>query len=170
MTVREAIPADHDAIREVNRQAFGGEDEARLVDLLRGDGVVPVELVAVEAGDVVGHILFSHLSVETSGGPIAAVSLAPMSVRPEWQSRGIGSSLVREGLAMCRARGSKAVMVVGHPAYYPRFGFSARLAAQLSSPYSDAGDAWMAVELEPGALEGISGVVKYAEAFGALES
>jgi putative acetyltransferase len=162
--VREETPQDHEAIREVNRLAFKGEEEAQLVDRLRADGLVVASLVAVEDGQVVGHILFSELAIQTNEGGLRAVALAPMAVRPEAQRRGIGSALVRQGLRVCRERGRSAVIVVGHPAYYPRFGFSAERARNLRSPFS--GDAFMALELTPRALENVIGTVRYPEAFG----
>jgi putative acetyltransferase len=167
-TVREEIPADVAAIREVNRAAFGGDDEARLVDLLRSSDCVLASLVAVAGDRVIGHILFSPLVIETPEGERAAAALAPMAVLPEWQRRGVGSALVRFGLDACRRQGIGAVIVVGHPEYYPRLGFSAALARNLQSPYPELGDAWMALELTPGALSGVSGRVRYPEAFAAL--
>jgi putative acetyltransferase len=155
---------DHRAIRHVNRLAFGGEEEARLVDRLRAEGFVVVSLVAVEGGRVVGHILFSELPIETETGAIRAVALAPMAVLPERQRQGIGSALVREGLAFCRQGGYAAAVVVGHPDYYPRFGFSAELAKHLTAPFS--GEAFMALELTPRALEGVKGTVTYPPPFG----
>ncbi len=165
--IREETLHDREAIGDVNRLAFGGQDEARLVDQLRADGLVVVSLVAVEGGEVVGHILFSELPIQTANGAIAAVSLAPMAVRPEWQSRGIGSALVRAGLSACRKRAKSVAIVLGHPNYYPRFGFSPELAKQVECPFPGAGEAWMALELTPGALAGITGTVRYPEAFDA---
>ena len=162
--IREEIAADYDAILELNRLAFGGNDEAEIVDRLRSAGIVVASLVAIENDEIVGYIMFSQLPVETAQGIIEAVSLAPMSVDPKWQRRGIGSALVRQGLERCRQRGKSIVLVVGHPGYYPRFGFSAELARNLHGPFS--GDAWMALELEPGALENVKGTVRYPEAFG----
>ena len=155
-TIREEIPADIAAIAEVNRAAFGGEDEVKLVDLLRSSGHVLVSLVALDGDRVIGHILFSPLVIETPDGERAAAALAPMAVLPEWQRRGAGSALVRAGLDECRRKDMGVVIVVGHPEYYPRFGFSAALAQDLDSPYPDLGDAWMALELTPGALAGVS--------------
>ena len=167
-TVREELPSDVAAIREVNRAAFGGEEEARLVDVLRSSACVLASYVAVAGERVVGHILFSPLVIETPEGERPAAALAPMAVLPEWQRRGLGSALVGAGLGACRRQGIGIVIVVGHPEYYPRFGFSAALARNLRSAYSDLGDAWMALELTPGALAGISGVVRYHEAFAGL--
>ena len=161
--IREEIPDDYDAVRELNRTAFEGEAEGRLVDRLRSDGAVIVSLVAVEGCDIVGHILFSDLLIETDQAILHAVSLAPMAVAPKFQRRGIGSGLVRHGLAVCRERGKSVVVVLGHPEYYPRFGFSTELAKNLRGPYS--GGAWMALELIPDALDGVQGTVRYPKAF-----
>lgn len=168
MLVREETPDDLDVIREVNRQAFGGEAEVKLIDQLRADGDVVLSLVAQIDGEVVGHILFSKLESETTGGIIKAVALAPMAVSPEFQERGIGTAMVERGLALCRERGYNVVVVLGHPAYYPRFGFSSEKAKVLRSPYSELGEAYMALELVPGALRGVSGSIRYAKAFDAL--
>jgi putative acetyltransferase len=164
VVIREEIGADKEAIREVNDLAFGGPDEARLIERLRSDVLVIASLVAIEAERVVGHILFSELPVEADGAAIHAAALAPMAVRPERQRQGIGSSLVRRGLEICRARGIELVIVLGHPAYYPRFGFSARKAERLRAPFS--GDAFMALELVPGVLDGLTATVRYPPAFG----
>jgi putative acetyltransferase len=161
--IREEIPDDYASVRELNRTAFEGEAEGELVDRLRNDGSVVVSLVAVEGGDIVGHILFSDLVVETDQAILGAVSLAPLAVAPRLQRRGIGSALVRHGLAVCRERGKSVVVVLGHPEYYPRFGFSTELAKNLRGPYS--GDAWMALELIPHVLDGVQGTVRYPKAF-----
>lgn len=163
-TIRHETHANHDAIREVNRLAFGREDEARLVDALREGGYARVSLVAEEHSEVVGHILFSDLSIVTPHGIVEALALAPMVVLPSRQRQGIGSLLVREGLRVCREAGHRIVVVLGHPEFYPRFGFSAGLAERLRSPFS--GPAFMAVELVPGALKGIEGEVRYPPPFG----
>ena len=160
--VRAERDADIAAIRTVNREAFGGEAEVELVDAVRANGDAAVSLVAETDTDVIGHILFSHLPIRAPGTEVAAVALAPMSVFPRWQRRGVGSALVRTGLDRCRNAGFAAVVVLGHPAYYPRFGFSTDLAEQLQAPFS--GPAFMALELVPGALRD-GGVVRYPDAF-----
>ncbi|HEX5271417.1 MAG TPA: GNAT family N-acetyltransferase [Gemmataceae bacterium] len=165
--VREETPEDLEAIREVNRRTFGREGEARLVDALRDGGYLRLSLVAEEGGQVVGHILFSDLPIVTPTGTRHALALAPMAVLPERQRQGVGSRLVREGLRAGVAAGHRAVVVLGHPDYYPRFGFSARLAGRLKAPFS--GPAFMALELVPGALDGVTGEVRYPPPFG-LES
>jgi putative acetyltransferase len=153
------------AIAALSRAAFAGDYEAELIEDLRRDGAVVASLVALEAGAVVGHILFSDLSIEIDGRAISAASLATMAVRPDHQRQGIGSRLVSEGLSVVRQRRRSAVIVVGHVAYYPRFGFSAELARKLESPFR--GDRFMALELVPGALAGRAGSVRYPAAFGA---
>jgi putative acetyltransferase len=161
--IRGEVPGDEEAIRRVNCLAFGGDDEARLVEALRDQGYLRVSLVAEEGGEVVGHILFSELSIATESGEVEALSLAPMAITPERQRRGNGSRLIREGLRRCQEEGHRIVVVLGHPDYYPRFGFSARLAERLRSPYS--GPAFLALELVPGALENVVGEVRYPPPF-----
>lgn len=163
--IRQELPEDFDAVRELNRLAFGQDAEGRLVDLLRRTGDALTSLVATdeETGNVIAHIFFSRVRIETATGYVDAVSLAPMAVLPDWQRKGIGSSLVRRGLEECRALGEKIVVVLGHADYYPRFGFSAELAKPLEGPHN--GPEWMALELAEGALAGVSGKVRYAEAF-----
>ena len=164
--IRAEVPTDYDAIREVNRPAFGGEDEARLVAALRDAGYVKMSQVAEVGGQVVGHILFSVLPIVRADGTVEALALSPLAVLPSHQRRGIGSSLVREGLTACTEVGHRIVVVLGHPEFYPRFGFSAELAGRLKSPFS--GPSFMAAELVPGALEGVKGEVRYPPPFGAL--
>ncbi len=163
--VRPESPADHAAIAEVNRLAFGQEEEAALVTALRDADYVTFSLVAEMNQRLVGHILFGPLAIVTPQGDIPALSLAPMAVLPGHQRQGVGSQLVAEGLNRCRDAGHRIVIVLGHPDYYPRFGFSAKLAESLQSPFSGS-DAWMAVELVPGALRGLAGAVKYPPPFG----
>lgn len=163
LLTRLETAADIAAIREVNTEAFRGTLEAELVDALRHDGKVIASLVAEDRGAVIGHILFSRLSIETATKTIPAAGLAPMAVTPEHQRRGVGSVLVRAGLDRCRTLGEQIVLVVGHPDYYPRFGFSHALTRDLRSPYDS--EAFMALELHPGALHGVSGDVRYPPAF-----
>ena len=162
--IRDEQPADLDPIRAVNQAAFGRAGEADLIDHLRSEGATLLSLVAEQNGQLVGHILFSRMTIETPLGSIAAVSLAPMAVLPERQGQQIGSELVRRGLAELRARGERIVIVLGHEHYYPRFGFSSEMARSLQSPFPP--DAFMALELVEGALAGIRGVVRYPAAFG----
>lgn len=164
MIIREEKFGDAAAIASVNRQAFGGHEEAVLVEALRAGNYVVASLVALEDDAIIGHILFSPLPIETAAGEIPAAALAPVAVLPEHQSRGVGGALIRRGLELCRDRGCTAVVVVGHPEYYPRFGFSAELASRLAAPFT--GPAFMALELTPGALDGVTGPIRYAPPFG----
>ncbi len=168
MTIRPETAADHDAIRHVNRLAFAQDAEADLVDALRDGRYVRVSLVAEVDGQVVGHILFSDLPILTKDSTVTALALAPMAVLPEFQNQGIGSALVRRGLELCREQGHRIVVVLGHPQFYPRFGFSSQLAAHLDSPYSGR-ESFMALELVPGALDGVAGRVQYPPPFRAWE-
>ncbi|MDO9223698.1 MAG: N-acetyltransferase [Caulobacter sp.] len=160
MCPRPAEAADHAAIHALVAAAFGQPDEAALVDQLRADGDALVELVAEVEGEIIGHILFSPLTTDT-GQRFAA--LAPLSVRPGRQRQGLGLKLMAAGLEACRVAGVEAVIVLGHPAYYPRAGFSAQAAKTVRAPFS--GPAFMALELTPGALERPV-TVTYARAFG----
>jgi putative acetyltransferase len=164
--IRPETSADHEAICHVNRLAFGQDEEARLVEGLREGGYLRLSLVAARAGEVFGHILFSDLPIITESGTAPALALAPMAVLPAFQNQGIGSALVRRGLDECRRQGHQIVVVLGHPHFYPRFGFSAKLAASLASPFP-GGESFMAVELVPGALDGVKGRVQYPPPFGA---
>jgi len=155
---------ERSAIRSINEAAFGRRHEADLVDGLRTEGVVLVSLVAEMDTRIVGHILFSRMWIDTSDGPFPAAALAPMAVLPEHQRRGIGGRLIRRGLDLLHTRGEGAVIVLGHAGYYPRFGFSSGKAGALESPFPP--EAFMALELRPGALDGIRGKVRYAAAFG----
>ncbi|MBI2909680.1 MAG: N-acetyltransferase [Chloroflexi bacterium] len=161
-------PEDHQAIHEVNALAFGREVEARLVDALRGspDFIPEFSMVAVEDGKVVGYIMFVPLAIETQRGTVPALALGVLAIRPEFQRRGIGSELVRRGLADCLGLRHKIVVVVGHAEYYPRFGFSSARAKGLKAPFEVPDEAFMVLELEPGALDGVSGMVRYPAAFG----
>ncbi|MGA7126587.1 MAG: N-acetyltransferase [Chthoniobacterales bacterium] len=164
MTIREENKADFPEIAALTQAAFGGDYEATLIEKLRAAHLVIVSLVAVEQGSVIGHIPFSELEVEVDGRRVTAAALAPMAVRPDRQRRGIGSKLVETGLDGLRDRSYEAVIVLGHPDYYPRFGFTPSLTASLVAPFS--GRAFMGLELMSGSLSGSRGSVEYPEAFG----
>jgi putative acetyltransferase len=166
MHVRVERPADADAIRELNRLAFDGPTEARIVDALRGVASPLVSLVAEEHGAIVGHILFSPVTL-ASASHLSLMGLAPMAVLPAHQRAGIGSALVHAGLEACRELGTIGVVVLGHAAYYPRFGFVPGSRFGLSCEYDVPDDVFMAVELKDGALAGHAGIVRYHREFGA---
>ena len=156
-------PPEHLVIRAVNEAAFGGSEEADLVDKLRGDHAL-ISLVAECELGVVGHILFSRMWIRTPSKLVPTVALAPVAVLPEHQRKGIGQRLIVHGLELLKNQGERIVIVVGHPDYYPRFGFSTAKAAPLESPFPR--DAFMALELGEGALDGVHGAVIYPPAFG----
>lgn len=159
-----AHPEELSTIRSINEAAFGGTEEADLVDKLRVDGDVLASLVAEANGRLIGHILFSRMWIETVTGQLSAVALAPLAVLPEYQRQGVGQQLTMRGLDLLRENGEKIVVVVGHPDYYPRFGFSREIAQFIESPFPR--DAFMILELSSGALENVSGKVVYPAAFG----
>jgi putative acetyltransferase len=162
--IRPELVADHDAVRHVQRLAFGRDAEAGLVDALRAGGYARVSVVAENDGRVVGHVLFSDLPIITKAETVAGLALAPLAVLPAWQRQGIGTALVQRGLEICRAQSHRIVVVLGEPDYYQRFGFSSELTARLESPFS--GElAFMAVELVPRALDDIAGKVQYPPPF-----
>jgi putative acetyltransferase len=119
MIVRKETPADHAAVRRVNQLAFGTDNEADLVDALRQEANPYLSLVAIEDGQIVGHIFFSPVTIESETLTFTAMGLAPMAVLPEYQKRGIGSALVEYGFGECRRIGHNIVVVVGHSEYYP---------------------------------------------------
>jgi putative acetyltransferase len=164
VNIRQEQPQDRAAIWRVNHDAFDRDDEADLVDALRDGGWSRLSMVAEVESAIVGHVLFSQLIVRTERGDVPGLALAPMAVLPQFQRQGIGSRLVRHALELCRQDGHRFVIVLGHPEFYPRFGFSSALAKPLRSPFT--GDVWMAMELEPGALAGVAGDVIYAPPFG----
>ena len=166
MSVRPASTADYAAVARLLADAFGGPGEARLVELIRAsDGHLPdLELVADLDGEVVGHILLSPVRV----GGAAALALAPMAVAPAHQRRGIGSALVRAGVERAAARPEAAVVVLGHPEYYPRFGFERASAYGVEPPWPEIPDEAFLVLPLPAYTEACRGVVVYPPAFDAV--
>ncbi|HEY8572190.1 N-acetyltransferase [Phenylobacterium sp.] len=158
--IRHARAADHPAIAATVEAAFGRADEARLVERLRAGQDVLFELVAVEDGEVTGHVLFSRLYADR---PELIAALAPLAVRPDRQAAGVGSALVKAGLENAREFGAWGVIVLGEPAYYGRFGFSAETAARVKAPYSGR-PAFQAVALEDGVFDRPM-LVAYPDAF-----
>jgi putative acetyltransferase len=165
VTVRSEHSGDIAAVRRVNELAFGQPNEGALVDALRKAADPYISLVAIESGQVVGHIFFSPVSIESEDTVFEAMGLAPMAVVPEHQNQGVGSLLVREGLRECERIGCDLVVVVGHPEYYPRFGFVPANQKGLRCEYPVPPEVFMVAELKPGALIGKQGLVKYRPEF-----
>jgi putative acetyltransferase len=166
--IRPETSKDYPAVRGVHEWAFGRPQEARLVDRLRDVARPLVSLVAEHEVQVVGHILFSPVTIASGGVVETALGLAPMAVLPEYQRQGIGTRLVWAGLERCRDIGCHIVVVLGHADYYPRFGFVPAMYRGLQCEYDVPDDVFMVAELQPGALAGRRGMVKYHPAFGEL--
>ena len=165
--VRAETINDRDAVYAVNVSAFETSAEAELVNALRAQAQPIVSLVAEENGEVVGHIMFSPVSLSEHPN-LKMMGLAPMAVTRDCQRKGIGSALVRAGLEQCKQLGIAAVVVLGHPEYYPRFGFVPSSRFGIDSEFDVPDDVFMAVELRPEALSGVTGRVEYHTAFGDL--
>ncbi len=164
MLIRDEQEKDRAAVHAVNVSAFETPLEADLVDALREQAEPVVSLVAEDNGAIVGHIMFSPVSL--SGHPaLRIMGLAPMAVAPEHQRKGIGSALVRAGLEQCKQFGFGAVVVLGHPAYYPRFGFLPSTRFGIGCEYEVPEEVFMIVELQASFLRGASGKVRYHAAF-----
>jgi putative acetyltransferase len=163
--VRPEKPEDIPAIRVVIEQAFGRAAEADLVDALRRNGKGILSLVAEEDGHITGHILFSLVTLQSDGTELTGVGLAPLAVIPDRQNQRIGSMLVEEGLKRLREDGYRFAIVLGHPHYYPRFGFIPASRFNIKSEYDVADEVFMAMELQPGALRDRSGIARYQPEF-----
>jgi len=170
IVIRPVAAADADAVDAIIRAAFAGtahgyQGEAELVRMLEADGDALVSLVAEADGAIAGHVLFSRMDVEADGAPLSAAGLAPVSVTPGRQGQGIGGALIRAGLDDLRAQGVAISFVLGHAAYYPRFGYSSELGARFASPF--AGPHFMAMMLGDAAWPE-RGRADYAPAFSRL--
>lgn len=164
--VRREQPGDEAAIAQVNDAAFGQPDESRLVAAIRQAGHSVISLVASDGSNIVGHILFTPIALDPPGAPITILGLGPMAVLPEFQRQGIGSMLVKAGLEECQRAGCHAVVVIGHPEYYPRFGFSPARARGLRSEFEVPDEVFMVAELTRGVLRDRGSLVRYLAEFG----
>ena len=162
--IRAERAGDREAIFDVHARAFETDAEARLVDTLRDRGAALVSLVAEADGAVVGHILFSPVTM----GDRTFAGLAPMAVAPEQQRSGVGSALVRAGIEACRLRGDGAIFVLGHAEYYPRFGFTPAGPRGLHYVSEEFDPHFFVLELREGALDGVRGMVVFHPAFDEL--
>ena len=161
MIIRREEPQDSAAIRLVNEQAFGGSSEANAIEQLRAREALTLSLVAVIDDQVVGHILFTPIEIVAPDRSWPGLGLAPLAVLPEYQRRGIGSALMDAGLEECRRLGCDRLIVLGHPDYYPRFGFERASQHHVRFEFEAPDEACMILALQPGALDGVSGVAKY---------
>ena len=179
MFIRQELPSDADAIRDLHRRAFAkpatadapatdGSIEANLVDELRADGdlLAPLCLVAAEDGVVVGHVAMSRAFLDDR--PAALAALGPLGVLPERQGRGVGSALVHATLAAADAVGRRGVVLLGHATYYPRFGFGPAVDHGITPP-QDWGPAHFMLRTLGAWGDGLTGAFRYAPAFERLE-
>jgi len=165
LVIRPETPEDSAAIRSVNAEAFGDSTEADLVEKLRSRQAYTLSLVATDGDKVIGHILFSPVTTESKDTSFSALGLGPMAVLPSHQRKGVGSQLIYAGLQECKRLGHEIVIVLGHPDYYPRFGFVPASRYGIKCEYDVPDEAFMVLELRPGALSGRSGVAKYQPEF-----
>lgn len=167
MIVRDETAADVAAVRRVHATAFATPEEAKLVDALRAAARPLVSLVAEVDGEIVGHVVFSPVTLPDHP-EVHLMGLAPLAVVPAHQRRGIGGALTRAGLERCRELGVGAVVVLGHPDYYPRFGFERAEAFGVGCQFGAPSEAWMLLELEPGCLGAARGIARWHPAFDLL--
>lgn len=164
MHVRPESAADIPAVFAVHAAAFPTDAEARLVNRLRARGDAYLGFVAVDGGEVVGHVAFSPVTVVEPDSPARGLGLAPIGVLPAHQRRGIGGALIRDSIGVIRAAGWPFVVLLGHPEYYPRFGFRKAGEVGLRDEYG-GGDAFMVLELTPGGVPAGGGLAKYGPDF-----
>jgi len=168
ISIREEEPGDISAIQAINERAFGQREEVDIVDRLRESCDELLSLVAECDGEVVGHILFSPVVTESERGAVRGMGLAPMAVLPEYQRKGIGTALAERGLEILRERSCPYVIVVGHPGYYPRFGFISASQRGIECQWPGVPDgAFMILVLDESAMEGVAGVARYRDEFDA---
>lgn len=162
--IRSETDNDKTAVYDINAAAFATETEAKLVDALRKSASEYISQVAVEDQNVVGHIMFTPVTLEPFED-LRLMGLAPMAVSPSLQRGGIGSELVKTGLLRCTESDVGAVAVLGHPQYYPRFGFRPASQWGIKSEYEVPEEVFMMMELSPGYLQGYQGIIRYDAAF-----
>lgn len=166
--VRRERQGDEAQIYEVNYQAFGRKEEAEVVNVLRSSCPEGVSLVAEEEGKIVGHMLFTPTIIEGEGTSLVGTGLAPLAVLPRYQGKGVGSALVRAGLDEMRTAGEPFVVVVGHPGYYPKFGFERASKYGIRCEYGEVPDeAFMIIVFDEKRMQGVQGVAKERPEFAA---
>jgi putative acetyltransferase len=167
LAIVDERPGDLDSIRSLHIEAFDQTTEADLVDALRRGCDELLSLVALLGGEVVGHILFSPAIIESERSIVRGFGLAPMAVRPVHQRRGIGSALVQEGLDRMKRQGCPYVIVLGHPGYYPRFGFQVASSLGIRCPWEVPDEAFMILAINRRVMAGVRGLARYRPEFDA---
>jgi putative acetyltransferase len=162
--IRVEEPDDYSGVYAVNTSAFDTQAEANLVEVLRSQAQPYASLVAMEDGEIVGHIMLSPVKLSGHTG-LKIMGLGPMAVMPKKQRQGIGSALVKAGLEKCKELGCGAVVVLGHKGYYPRFGFTPSVKFGIGCEYNVPPEVFMVIELLPGYLRDATGIIHYHPAF-----
>ena len=165
--IRNEKPGDYPGIKKVNDLAFGQPNEGVLIEKLRENSafIKELSLIAELDGKIIGHILFFPIWIRKDQNKYRSLALAPMSVMPEYQKKGIGSQLIIKGIETTRDQGFKSIIVLGHEFYYPKFGFAPASQWNIKAPFDVPDEVFMALELIPGRLEGVSGIVEYPKEF-----
>ncbi|OZM56817.1 hypothetical protein CIB95_08570 [Lottiidibacillus patelloidae] len=168
ITIRSEQKADIERIYQINTLAFAREGEGKLVNEIRKSPyfIPPLSLVAEnDKGIVIGHILFSKITIETSDKSVETLALGPVAVVPDFQRQGVGGALIREGIRKAKGLNYDSVVVLGHAEYYPKFGFSKASEKGIKPPFTVPDEAFMILELKEEALKNVIGTVKYTEPF-----
>lgn len=168
MNIHEENFADINTIWNINADAFETEAEANLVNALRDSGCTFISLVAETDNIIVGHVLFTPVELTGNKNKLKIMGLAPMAVLHQYQNKGIGSKLVKTGIEHCKSQGYDVVVVLGHPGYYPKFGFVPSVAYGIKSEYEVPDEAFMILELVPDSLKDHRGTIKYHELFNSV--
>ncbi len=168
MNIRKEKDSDKENIWKVNADAFETEAEANLVNALRDSGIPFISLVAEKDEEIVGHILFTPVELIGDDSGLKLMGLAPMAVLTKLQKKGIGSQLIKTGIKHCSTQDYDAVVVLGHPEYYPKFGFVPSIRYGIKSEYDVPDEAFMLLELKKDSLKDKNGVIKYHAAFGSV--
>ncbi len=168
MNIRKEKDSDKEKIWKVNVESFETEAEANLVNALRDSKIPFISLIAEEDEEIVGHILFTPVELIGDDSGLKLMGLAPMAVLPKFQKKGIGSQLVKTGKEKCSTQGYDAIVVLGHPEYYPKFGFVPSVKYGIKSEYDAPDEAFMVLELKESSLKDKNGIIKYHAAFGSV--
>jgi putative acetyltransferase len=165
--IRSETVIDFYSIAQVNDIAFGGKSESELISKLRNtqNFITEFSIIAEIDENIIGHILFYPINIETKTGLIPTVALAPMSVLPKYQNKGVGTKLVQYGLQKCKERGFESVTVLGHANYYPKFGFEPASKWGIYSDFDVADEVFMSMELKEDALVKVAGKVIYPKEY-----
>lgn len=165
--IRAERKSDHQQVQQIHLRAFGQKEEGEIVNNIRkSEGFVPELSIVAEKGEkVIGHILFSKIHIEKDSREEETLSLAPMAVLPDFQRKGVGEALIKAGIQKAKELGFDSIIVLGHPNYYPKFGFEKASKWKITCSFDVPDEAFMAIELEKGVLEKKAGRVVYPPAF-----